>query len=46
MDAALVADFDDEAAYRAWVDDPGHHRVRSEYLDPIRLRRDRLLYRI
>lgn len=45
MDAAVIADFDDEEAYRAWVADPGHHKVRSQYLDPIRQQRERLLYR-
>ena len=46
MDAAVIADFDDEEAYRDWVADPGHHEVRSRYLDPIRARRDRILFRI
>lgn len=46
MDAAVIADFDDEEAYRAWVADPGHHEVRSTYLDPIRARRERILFRI
>ncbi|WP_194895939.1 Dabb family protein [Catenulispora pinisilvae] len=46
MDAAVIADFDDEEAYRAWVADPGHHQVRSTYLDPIRAQRDRILFRI
>lgn len=46
MDATVIADFDDEDAYRAWVADPGHHEVRSKFLDPIRAQRDRILYRI
>ena len=46
MDAAVIADFDDEETYRAWVTDPGHHEVRSQHLDPIRAQRDRILYRI
>lgn len=46
MDAAVIADFDDEEAYRAWIDDPGHHEVRTKHLDPIRAQRERLLYRI
>ena len=46
MDATVIADFDDEEAYRDWVADPGHHEVRSTYLDPIRARRDRILFRI
>ena len=45
MDAVIIAYFDDEDAYRAWVDDPGHHKVRSEFLDPIRVRRERILFR-
>jgi hypothetical protein len=46
MDAAVIADFDDEEAYRAWVADPGHHEVRTRFLDPIRAQRDRILFRI
>ena len=46
MDAAVLADFDDEETYRAWVADPGHHEVRSTFLDPIRAQRERILYRI
>ena len=46
MDAVVIADFDDEAAYRAWVADPGHHKVRTEFLDPIRGQRERILFRI
>jgi hypothetical protein len=46
MDAAVIADFDDEETYRAWVDDPGHHEVRTRFLDPIRAQRDRILFRI
>jgi heme-degrading monooxygenase HmoA len=46
MDAIVIADFDDEEAYRAWVDDAAHHKVRSEFLDPIREQRDRILFKI
>jgi hypothetical protein len=46
MDAVVIADFVDEAAYRAWVDDAGHKDVRARYLDPIREQRVRLLYEI
>jgi len=46
MDAAVIADFDDEATYRAWIDDPGHHHVRSTYLDPIRGQRERILFEV
>lgn len=46
MDAVVIADFDDEAAYRAWADDPGHHHVRSTYLDPIRGQRERILFEV
>jgi heme-degrading monooxygenase HmoA len=46
MDAAVIADFDDEETYRAWVADPGHQEVRTTFLDPIRAQRDRILYRV
>ena len=46
MDAMIIADFDDEAAYRGWVACPGHLRVRGEFLDPIRGQRDRFLYEV
>jgi hypothetical protein len=46
MDAAVIADFDDEETYRAWVADPGHDEVRTRFLDPIRAQRDRILFRI
>jgi hypothetical protein len=46
MDALTISDFDDEEAYQAWLDDADHHRVRSEFLDPIRERRDRFLYEV
>jgi heme-degrading monooxygenase HmoA len=46
MDAVVIADFLDEPAYRAWIDDPGHHHVRSTYLDPIRGRRERVLFEV
>jgi heme-degrading monooxygenase HmoA len=46
MDAAVIADFDDEETYRAWVADPGHQEVRTKFLDPIRAQRDRILYRV
>lgn len=46
MDAAVIADFDDEETYRAWVADPGHHEVRTRHLDPIRAQRERILFRI
>ncbi|NUR61992.1 MAG: hypothetical protein HOV87_25520 [Catenulispora sp.] len=45
MDAVVIADYDDEETYRAWVCDPGHDKVRKEFLDPIRKQRERLLYR-
>jgi heme-degrading monooxygenase HmoA len=45
MDAVVIADYDDEEGYRAWLADPGHHKVRSEFLDPIRQQRERVLYR-
>lgn len=46
MDATVIADFDDEEAYRDWVADPGHHEVRLRYLDPIRAQRERILFRV
>lgn len=46
MDALTISDFDDEDAYRAWLDDADHHRVRRDFLDPIRERRDRFLYEV
>jgi hypothetical protein len=46
MDALTFSDFDDEEAYQAWLEDADHHRVRSEFLDPIRERRDRFLYEV
>lgn len=45
MDAVVIADFDDDEAYRAWVGDAGHQKVRSEFLDPIRAQRERILFR-
>ncbi|MFL6114092.1 MAG: Dabb family protein [Catenulispora sp.] len=45
MDAAIIAEFDDDEAYRAWLDDPDHDKVRSEYLAPIRAQRERILIR-
>lgn len=46
MDALTISDFDDEEAYQGWLADADHHRVRSEFLDPIRERRDRFLYEV
>jgi heme-degrading monooxygenase HmoA len=46
MDATVIADFDDEEAYRDWASDPGHHEVRSRHLDPIRAQRERILFRV
>jgi heme-degrading monooxygenase HmoA len=46
MDALIISDFDDEETYKAWLADADHHRVRSEFLDPIRERRDRFLYEV
>ncbi|OLE24879.1 MAG: hypothetical protein AUG49_12220 [Catenulispora sp. 13_1_20CM_3_70_7] len=45
MDAVVIAEFDDDEAYRAWLDDPGHDKVRNEFLAPIRAQRERILIR-
>lgn len=41
MDAALIADFPDEQAYRDYDADPEHDRVRRELLAPIVERMER-----
>jgi hypothetical protein len=35
LDLAVSNDFPDEPTYHAWVDDPAHNKVRSDYLEPI-----------
>jgi hypothetical protein len=35
FDFAVTADFDDEAGYLAYRDDPGHREVVQRYLTPI-----------
>lgn len=44
MDLALSNDFPDEATYRAWGEDPGHEKVRQEFLAPIAERIERCLF--
>ena len=44
MDLAVTNDFPDEAAFRAWGEDPEHIRVRSELLAPIAERIERCLF--
>jgi Stress responsive A/B Barrel Domain len=46
MDLAIVADYDDEDAYRRWFAHPEHARVREELLAPIVDRRERCQIRI
>jgi hypothetical protein len=46
MDLAIVADYDDEDAYRRWFGHPEHARVRAELLAPIIDRRERCQIRI
>ena len=46
MDLAIVADYDDEDAYRRWFAHPEHARVRQELLAPIIDRRERCQIRI
>ena len=46
MQYIVVADFDDEAAYREYDADPEHNRVRRELLAPIAERVERLQYRV
>ncbi len=42
----LVADLEDEAAYRAYDEDPEHNRIRRELVAPIAERVERVQYRI
>src|SRR5579875_3927865 len=46
MDVAIVGDFEDEDAYRAYDADPEHNRIRRELLAPIAERVERCQYRI
>jgi hypothetical protein len=46
VDVAIVGDFDDEDAYRAYDADPEHNRIRRELLAPIAERVERCQYRI
>jgi hypothetical protein len=46
MDLVIVADFDDERTYQAWVVDAEHGKVRQELLAPIAERVERSQIRI
>jgi heme-degrading monooxygenase HmoA len=46
MDLAIVADYNDEDAYRRWFAHPEHARVRAEVLAPPIDRRERCQIRI
>lgn len=46
MDLAVSNDFPDEATYRAWVEDPGHARIRTDLLAPIADRLERCLFNV
>jgi Stress responsive A/B Barrel Domain len=43
---AIVADFADEAAYRAYDEDAEHNRIRRELLAPILDRAERCQFRV
>lgn len=46
MDYVVVAEFDDEEAYRVYDADPEHNRVRRELVAPIVERTERVQYRV
>lgn len=46
MDVALIADLEDEEAYRAYDEDPEHNRIRRELVAPIADRVERCQYRL
>ena len=46
MDVALIADLEDEEAYRAYDEDPEHNRIRRELVAPIAERTERCQYRL
>ena len=45
-DLALVVDLEDEAAYRAYDEDPEHNRIRRELIAPHTEKVERVQYRI
>jgi hypothetical protein len=46
MSHAFVAEFEDEAAYRAYDTDAEHNRIRRELLAPIAERIERFQYEV
>ncbi len=46
MDVAIVADFEDAAAYAAYDCDPDHDRVRRELIAPVAERLERCQFEI
>ena len=46
LEVALVADLEDEAAYREYDEDPEHNRIRRELVAPIAERVERCQYRV
>jgi Stress responsive A/B Barrel Domain len=44
MDLAVSNDFPDEAAFRAWGENPEHAQVRNELLSPIAERIERCIF--
>lgn len=46
MSYAVVADFDDAAAYRAFDTDPEHERIRRELTRPVFVRYERVQFYI
>lgn len=46
FDFAIVADFEDEAAYRAYDEDPEHNRIRRELVAPVAAAVERCQYRV
>lgn len=45
-DVVLIADLEDEEAYRGYDQDPEHNRIRQETVAPIAARLERAQYRI
>lgn len=46
MDLAVSSDFEDEETFAAWVADPDHDRVRTQFLRPIQEHVERCFFRI
>lgn len=45
-DLGLVADLEDEEAYRAYDEDPEHNRIRRDLVAPIAARVERVQFRV